>query len=251
MTQQPDAGVTADDDSIIEKADAIVDDILGENLAPEEPETRWERRQRILDSWTAILLAVAAVATAWASFQASQWSGDQADNQSASAMARSDAGRLASEATGDEIVDSQMWLSWLNAAANKQVARADFFEKRFSPTLAAAQAEWLTGVQLDANGDPVVIPPGTPMDLPDYMVPSQKESNEISLQAEEYLIAADEASHNATRFVLLALIFALVLFFASIATKFTNPKTQALLVVLSFGLLLFGIARMLVLPQLL
>lgn len=239
-----------DDDSILERADDIIDDFLAEELAP-EPETRWERRQRLLDSWTALILAVAAVATAWASFQASQWSGAQSDAQSASAMSRSDAGRLASEATGDEIVDSQMWLSWLTAVANKQVARADFFEKRFSPTLAAAQTQWLTGVQLDANGDPVVVPPGTPMDLPGYIVPNEAKSVEISAKAEQDLILADEAASHSTSFVLLALLFALVLFFASIATKFTDPKTQAILVLVSIALLTFAGIRMLVLPQLL
>ena len=236
-------------DSILEKADDILDDLLAEEVTA-EPETRWERRQRLLDSWTAVILAIAAVATAWASFQASQWSGAQSDAQSASAMARSDAGRLASEATGDEIVDSQMWLSWLTAVANKQVARADFYEKRFSPTLAAAQSQWLTGVTLDANGDPKVVPPGTPMDLPIYVVPNEAKSAAISLQAEQYLVAADEAASNSTGFVLLALMFALVLFFASIATKFTDAKTQAVLVLVSLGLLAFASIRMLFLPQL-
>lgn len=250
MTPQPTESTPTEDDSILEKADQVFDDLLSEEPQP-EPESRWERRQRLLDSWTAVILAIAAVATAWASFQASQWSGAQSDAQSASAMARSDAGRLASEATGDEIVDSQMWLSWLTAIANKQVARADFYEKRFSPTLAAAQQEWLKGVQLDANGDPVVVPPGTPLDLPIYVVPNEKKSIEVSAQAEQYLITADEAANNSTGFVLLALLFALVLFFASIATKFTDAKTQAVLVLLSIALLAFAGLRMLLLPQLL
>jgi hypothetical protein len=239
-----------DDENLLEQIDSVIDDVLAEDIAPSEPEDPWERRQRLLDAWTAIILAVAAVATAWASFQASQWSGAQSDAQSASAMARSDAGRLASEATGDEIVDSQMWLSWLTATANKQVVRAQFYEDRFSPTLATAQKQWLSGVQLDANGDPVVVPPGTPMDLPSYVVPNEAKSVEVSAQAEQYLVVADEAAGNSTKFVLLALMFALVLFFASIATKFTVPKTQALLILVSLGLLAFATLRMLFLPQL-
>jgi len=240
-----------EDDSLLEKVDDVLDDVLAEDYAPPEPEDRWERRQRLLDSWTAIILAVAAVATAWASFQASQWSGTQSDAQSASAMARSDAGRMASEATGAQIVDSQMWLSWLNSTANKQVQRANFYEERFSPPLAVAQKQWLSGVKLDANGDPVVVPPGTPMDLPSYVVPAQAKSDELAAQAEQDLVVADQASENSTRFVLLALMFALVLFFASIATKFASPRIQAVLVLLSIGLLGFAMIRMLFLPQLL
>jgi hypothetical protein len=240
-----------DDGSILETLDDVIDDVLAEDFAPPEPEDPWERRQRLLDSWTAIILAIAAVATAWASFQASQWSGTQSDAQSASAMARSDAGRMASEATGAQIVDSQMWLSWLNSTANKQVERANFYEQRFSPPLAKAQKEWLTGVQLDANGDPVVVPPGTPMDLPSYIVPEQAKSDELAAAAEQDLVVADKAAENSTKFVLLALMFALVLFFASIATKFASPKLQAVLVLLSIGLLAFASLRMLFLPQLL
>ena len=240
-----------EDDSLLEKVDDVLDDVLAEDYAPPEPEDRWERRQRLLDSWTAIILAVAAVATAWASFQASQWSGTQSDAQSASAMARSDAGRMASEATGAQIVDSQMWLSWLNSTANKQVQRANFYEERFSPPLAVAQKQWLSGVKLDANGDPVVVPPGTPMDLPSYVVPAQAKSDELAAQAEQDLVVADQAAENSTRFVLLALMFALVLFFASIATKFASPRIQAVLVLLSIGLLTFAMLRMLFLPQLL
>jgi hypothetical protein len=66
------------DDSVFEQLGDVVDVVLAEDIAP-EPEDAWERRQRLLDSWTAIILALAAVATAWASFQASQWSGTQSD----------------------------------------------------------------------------------------------------------------------------------------------------------------------------
>jgi hypothetical protein len=242
---------TEDDENLIEQLDEVLEDVLAEDYAPPEPEDPWSRRQRLLDSWTAIILAVAAVATAWASFQASQWSGAQSDAQSASAMARSDAGRAASEATGAQIVDSQMWLSWLNSTANKQVERANFYELRFSPPLAVAQKEWLSGVKLDGNGDPVVVPSGTPMDLPVYLVPEAAKSQALADQAEQDLIVADAAAGNSTKFVLLALMFALVLFFASIATKFAAPRIQAVLILLSILLLVFAMIRMIVLPQLL
>ena len=241
----------ADDDSVLERVGDLVDDVLGEDLEPPEPEDRWERRQRILDSWTAIILAVAAVATAWATFQASQWSGTQSDAQSASAMARADAGRAASEASGAQVVDSQMWLSWLNAVANKQSERARFYQQRFSPQLAAAQKEWLGSVPSDAQGVPTSVPTGTPMDQPSYVVPAEAEANRLSAFAEDQLVIADDASSVATRFVLHAVLLALVLFFASVATKFGSPKLQVLLITVALVLLGVSVLRMLLLPQLL
>ena len=75
-----------EDESVLDKVDHLVDEMLGTDIVPTEPENPWEHRQRILDSWTAIILAIAAVATTWASFQASQWANAQSDAQSISAI---------------------------------------------------------------------------------------------------------------------------------------------------------------------
>ena len=103
----------------------------------------------------------------------------------------------------------------------------------------------------DAAGNPAQVPKGTPLDLPSYVVPSAVVADQLSTKAEDALASADEASGYATRFVQLAVIFALVLFFASVATKFTKPRLQVILILLSMGLLLYGIVRLLLLPQLL
>ena len=240
--------VADDGNSVLDDLGDVVDVVLGEDIAP-EPEGPWERRQRLLDSWTAIILAIAAVATAWASFQASQWSGAQSDAQSKSAIARADAGRAATAGTSDTIIDSQMWLSWLGAVSAKETAKASFLRKRFSPWLARAQDEWLTGVQVDANGTPTVVPAGTPLDLPSYVVPKQVESDKDAAIAEQQLAYGDSAAGTSTKYVLLAVLFALVLFFASVATKFSGPKVQVLLTFIALVLLVIATLRMVVLPQ--
>jgi hypothetical protein len=136
------AAAPDDDESVLDKVDELLDEVLATDIVPTEPEDPWERRQRILDSWTAIILAIAAVATTWASFQASQWSNAQSDAQSASAMQRSDANRAASEASGQSVVDSQMWISWVEAEGAQQKVRAGFLRDRFTPALDRAQKEW-------------------------------------------------------------------------------------------------------------
>jgi len=238
-----------DDESVLDKVDELLDEVLATDIAPTEPEDPWERRQRILDSWTAIILAIAAVATTWASFQASQWSNAQSDAQSASAIQRSDANRAASEATSQSVVDSQMWISWVEATAAKEKRRAGFLRDRFSSALDRAQKEWLGKVPVDADGNPAAVPDGTPLNLPSYVVPAQLQADTLSAKAEESLALADEASNNATKHVMLAVLFALVLFFASVATKFTSPKIQVALVLVSLLLLATTCIRMLMLPQ--
>jgi len=238
------------DEGIFETIGDAVETVFSDDYAPAAPEDPWEKRQRLLDSWTAIILAIAAVATAWASFQASQWSGAQSDRQSESTILRSDAGRAQTAATADTVIDSQTWLSWVSAVDAKQEAKAKFLSTRFSPTLKTAQADWLSGVKLDEQGVPVVIPLGTPLDLPSYQLPKQIESDTKAAQAEAKLGEADQAANNSTGFVLVALLFAMVLFFASIATKFTEPKIQVLLTVISIGLLVIGLIRMFIIPPL-
>ena len=244
-------GPSDDDDGgngLLDKVEDVVDVVLAEDLAPPS-EDPWERRGRLLDSWTAILMAVAAVATTWVSFQASQWSDVRADAQSASALLRSDSTRAAAEATSEQILDSQMWLSWLSAAGAGAEKRAEFFENRFSPALSAAQERWLAGAKLDEEGLPDPIPTGTPLDQEGYVVPASVAADDAAAAAEARLAEADVAGANSTAFVLLAVGFALSLFFVSVATKFTVPKTQVVLILAGFLLLVYGIGRILFLPH--
>jgi hypothetical protein len=244
-------GPEAEDDGLLDQVSDVVDELLASDIAPQvDEEDPWERRMRRLDSWTAIILAVAAVATAWATFQASQWAGAQSDAQSASAISRSDAGRASTDATRAEVIDSQTWLSWVSAVAAKDAPKARFLRQRFSPELAKAQDAWLGQVPLDAQGIPTVVPPGTPLTTPEYVIPAQEASDAAAAKAEQDLADADVAASYSTKFVLLAVLLALVLFFASIATKFAAPKIQVVLILISLILLAICVIRMLVLPQL-
>jgi hypothetical protein len=229
----------------------VVQDVLGENLPEPGPEDPWERRQRTLDTVTAVILAVAAVATAWATFQASQWSGAQSDAVAASSTARTESIRYSSAAGQTEQIDTAVWLQWLDAVSSKDTRRAAFLRERFRPTLAAAHKVWVEKAVVSPSGTIVDVPPGTPFSEPEYRIPAQAKADALSAEAERDLAEAQERSNTSTKFVTDALVLALVLFFAGIATKFRNPKMQALLVALAIVFGTFGLIRMLVLPQLL
>jgi hypothetical protein len=155
------------------------------------------------------------------------------------------------DASRAELVDSQMWISWLEAVDSNQTARAKFLRARFSAPLQAAQTQWLGGVKVDADGKPSVVPAGTPMNLAAYVVPQRTEADRIAAVAEARLGEATAASANSTRFVVLAVVLAVVLLFAGIATKFSNPKVQVGLLVGSILLLAFCFYRLVTLPELL
>jgi hypothetical protein len=234
----------------LDRVDDVVDVVLGEDLAIPETTDPWERRQQALESWTAILMGIAAFLTAWASFQAGQWSGAQSDLQSEASVVRSDAGRAEAAAIRTELVDSQMWLSWVQAVSQRDEARTAFLRARFSPVLSVAQDAWLAPVTVDPAGVPRSIPAGTPMDQPVYVVPERVLSTQLTAKAEATLAEADLASSHSTSFVLLVVLLAMALFFGSIATKFDNPKIQVAMIGGSILLLAFCTIRMLMLPEL-
>jgi hypothetical protein len=241
----------AEDEGIIDDVQEVIDDVLGENLAaPPEPDP-WERRMRVVEALTAVILAVAAVATAWATFQASQWSGSQSDAVARSGNERIESLRASTSADQTVAIDTTTWLDWLGAVSQHDTARASFLRARFRPGLAAAHDAWVAKATRRVDGTIVTVPPGTPFGEAAYSVPERARAERLSASAEQLLASADEAATRSTRFVTTALVLALVLFFAGIATKFRSPRTQAALVLLSLVLLAAGLVRMLTLPQLL
>lgn len=240
-----------DDDGILDDVEDVVHTVLGEHLPAPEPEDPWERRQRVLDAVTAVILAVAAVATAWATFQSSQWADAQSDAVAAASTARTESIRYQSAAEQTEQIDTAVRLQWLQAVSGRDTRRAAFLEERFRPTLEQAHKAWVAKAEVSASGRITDLPPGTPFTEPEYRIPAQAKADSLGAEAEQDLTEAQEASSNNTKFVTDALVLALVLFFAGIATKFRNPKIQALLVALGLAFAMFGLVRLLTLPQLL
>jgi hypothetical protein len=241
-TDEPDDGGLLED---------VVDEILGENLPPPDVEDPWERRQRILETTTTVILSLAAVATAWATFQATQWSSRESDAYAASSVARSKAIEATSHANRTEQLDTAIWLQWLSASNAGNRAQARFLRDRFRPGLLRAQKVWIANAIVAPDGKLVSAPAGTPFTEPQYVVPDAARADELSEDAEHRLAVSEHAATMSTRYVVVALVFALVLFFAGIATKFRNPRLQAALVALALGFAVFGLVRMLTMRQLL
>jgi len=231
--------------------DDVADEILGDDLPPRGPEDPWERRQRVVDATTAVILSLAAVGTAWATFQASQWSSKESDAVAASSVARSKAIQATSHGTRTEQLDTTIWLQWLSAfrAGDKEQAR--FLRERFRPGLLKAHKVWIAKAVVAPNGKVISAPAGTPFTEPEYVVPDAARADELSAEAESQLADSRHAASMSTKFVLVVVLLALVLFFAGIATKFRNPKLQAALVAFALVFCVFGFVQILMMKQLL
>jgi hypothetical protein len=101
------------------------------------------------------------------------------------------------------------------------------------------------------DGKVISVPAGTPFTEPQYVIPDAVRADALSAEADHQLAVSERASSMRDKYVVVALVLALVLFFAGIATKFRNPKLQAALVALALSCALFGIVRIVTMRQLL
>jgi hypothetical protein len=215
------------------------------STAPKEhAETIPERRQRWFENIMAIIMAVAAISATWASFEASRWGGKGSGLVSESNVLRADSARWAARGAEQTSVDASVWIEWQKAILLGRDDFAAFIVERFSPELDEAQGTWL-GVVDPADGK---LPKGTPMGLDSYIPPGQEKSERFAAKAEELLAESSIYSSVSGKYTMLTIMFALVLFFGSVATKFTGPKIQLALGSLALALLLSAFSRMLLLP---
>lgn len=213
-------------------------------------ETLAEKRQRWFDNGMAILMAVAAIIATWASFEASRYGGKAGSLVSSSSIARSDSGRYASRGAEQTLVDASVWLEWEKAIYLGRNELAGFLRERFSPALDSAQDKWFGRQELDARGIPVNgnLPKGTPLGLDEYVPEFQAKAEELAALSERQLAESERYSAVSGKYIMLTVFLALVLFFGSVATKFTGARIQLALGSLALALLLLAVGKMLFLP---
>ena len=85
------------------------------------------RRQHMVELFSTILLAVAAVATAWSTYQSTQWRGEQAVNTSRGTAARIESSEAATRAGQLTQIDIATFVQWTDAhlAGNRELAVTD------------------------------------------------------------------------------------------------------------------------------
>jgi hypothetical protein len=186
-----------------------------------------------LELLATILLAVAAVATAWSSYQSARWSGVQAIDFSRANAARVESTRAATEAGQQTQVDVLTFTQWVNAYAAGESRLADFYRRRFRSEFKPAVNAWI-------GTHPLKNPkaPATPFSMPQYKLKAKAESETLLAEAELSTAEARQSNQRSDNYVLAVVMFAASLFFAGISTKLSMPKQRVALLIL--GYLLFA-----------
>jgi hypothetical protein len=174
-----------------------------------------------------ILLALAAVATAWSSYQAARWNGEQAKTSSAVNRARIEAARASDLANAQSEVDVATFSQWVDAYARKESFLADFYFKRFRKEFKPAVNAWLATRPLRNPAAPL-----TPFAMPEYRLAATAEAERLDARAEELSAQVRRNIQRSTNYVLGVVLFAVALFFAGMSTKLTGagPRKALLLV---------------------
>jgi hypothetical protein len=190
-----------------------------------------------------ILLVAAAVATAWSSYEAARWHGEQALATSKTNAIRIDAARAASRADAETQVDVATFIAWVDADQGGNEKAADFYVDRFRPEFATAFDAWRAT-------DPMTNPsaPPTPFAMPEYKTASRTESESLDAQAEEQAAVVAEDIQRASNYVLTVVLYAVVLFFAGMSTKIAGPRLRWLMIGAAYVLMAGTIAWLATFP---
>jgi hypothetical protein len=174
-----------------------------------------------------VLLAVAAVATAWSSYEANRWSGEAAKASGRVNALRINAGRAQGLAEGQTQVDIAMFFQWVNATETDEQGLTEFYAARFRPEFRPAFEAWLAA-------DPLTNPdaPPTPFAMDEYRLQARADSEQLDAEAATTGAAVLRNLQRSANYVLAVVLFAVALFFAGMSTKLRGTGTRkALLVV--------------------
>jgi hypothetical protein len=218
---------------------------------------RLDRRFELLE---AILLALAAILTAWSAFQATKWGGVQADNYSRAGAARTESVRTSTRAGQLSTVDVDTFTSWLAALGADERAgvksgltergytpqpgtESAFLYARFRPEFRTAFEAWLaTSPRTNPSAPP------TPFAMPEYRVAEAGQATELELRADQLSARARQANQRGDNYVLMTIMFALVLVLVGIGTKMDTVKARTFLFALASVALLAAAVVVLTFP---
>jgi hypothetical protein len=195
--------------------------------ASEAPRRDW------VEIVAAVLLALAAVAIAWSSYQATRWNGEQAKAASRTNAIRIDAARASSLAEAQTEVDVATFIQWVDARAGRETALAGFYRARFRNEFKPAFAAWLATRPFTSPNAPP-----TPFAMPAYRLAAAAEAERLDAAAEESAAAVRRYIQRGSNYVLCVVLFSVSLFFAGMSAKLDVPGIRKAMLVV--GCLVFA-----------
>jgi hypothetical protein len=203
------------------------------------------RKAKTLEVFEAVVLALVAIATAWAGYQAARWDGLQSMLYGRAGRLRVEAQGKAGYATQVRLYDGLTVAEWLKAEATGNAKLAELFERRLLPEIRSAFEAWKAT-------DPIHNPnaPAGPTQMPQYHSAPAEEAQKLDQEATEVFEQGTQARERADQYVRVTVTLATVLLLAALSQRFRTTAIRATLIILAFLVLLGPLWRILTLPRL-
>jgi hypothetical protein len=196
-----------------------------------------------IEMGAAVLLALATIMAAWAAYQATRWGGEQAQAFSVAGASRTEAAQETTNVGAQVQIDMQMWTAWVVFAAGDDQDGMAFVRGRFRDEFLPAFDAWLAQVP---DGE---APPERPFEMAEYAPAGLARAAEATAEADAAAARGREANQLGDHFVLIAVIMALVLFFAGVGTKFKSRGIRIVMLLIAAVVFLGGLVFTFSLPQ--
>ncbi len=168
-----------------------------------------------------LLLACAAVATAWSGYQATRWNGEQTKASSRTNAIRIDAARAQGLAEAQKEVDVATFIQWVDGYARGETDLQDFYFRRFRTEFKPAFNAWVATRPLQNRNAPL-----TPFVMPQYKLAAEQEATRLDVEAEVSAATVRRNIQRASNYVLGVVLFSVALFFAGMSTRLTEPRLR-------------------------
>jgi len=202
-----------------------------------------DRRERVLELYAILLLALTTLATAWSGYQAARWSGEQAQSFARASTMRIKAQAQSTLAGQLRIDDLVMFNGWLDAREAGDRELAAIYRRRFRPAFEPAFEAWMAQRPFTSRSTV----PG-PLYMPEYRLAETVRSSELDAEADGLYREGTTAKTNDDRYILSTLFFAAVLFFAGISLRLDWRPLRYGVLGMGTVLLLVGVGYVATLP---
>jgi hypothetical protein len=193
-----------------------------------------EKGQRRVELLSTILLALAAVAIAWSSYQAARWSSVEFRKASGRTTAlRIEAASAQGLAEAQTEVDVATFTQWLDAYVLRRTELANFYFERFRKEFRPAVVAWLATKPLSNPDAPL-----SPFAMPQYKLAAAEKAKQLGAEADVYSAIGQRDNERSTGYVLGVVLFSVALFFAGLSTKVGALRQQEALLAIGWTVFL-------------
>ena len=189
----------------------------GDSAAGTDVEDHQRRIDRRIEVIAAVILSITTILTAWSAFESAKWSGLQSIAFQQAGAQRTESVRFSALANQQTAIDVALFTQWAEAIATDNTELSEFQSERFRPEFVEAFEHWVASEPLD-NPDAA----SSPFAMEEYQLEAAAEADRLALVADERAQDGLDANQTSDNYVLMTVLFAVVLFFVAVGTRFDS-----------------------------